>query len=142
MMVAMPFVGRAFDIFRTRHVFAFGLLVTAACLIAITFVETALGAVLYAILFGINNAFSMTMFGYIWPRYFGREHLGSIQGTGQMIGVVGASLGPLPVGLAFDLAGDATLTLQLLALYPIAAAIVAVLFLRTPPRMRGIGHLE
>jgi nitrate/nitrite transporter NarK len=84
----------------------------------------------------------MTLFGYIWPRYFGRLHLGSIQGMGQMIGVVGASLGPLPVGLAFDLLGSPTLTLRLLAVFPIAAAIIAVLFLRTAPAVTGYAHLE
>ncbi len=78
----------------------------------------------------------------LWPRYFGRLHIGSIQGTGQMIGVVGASLGPLPVGLAFDLAGSATLTIRLLALFPIAAAILALLFLRTSPAVTGYAHLE
>ncbi|MDJ0981762.1 MAG: MFS transporter [Kiloniellales bacterium] len=142
MVATMPLVGRLFDRLRTRVVFAMGLLITAAGLVGITFVTDWVSAVLYALVFGLNNAFSMTMFGYLWPRYFGRLHLGAIQGTGQMIGVVGASLGPLPVGLAFDFAGSAELTLRLLALYPVAAAIVALLFLRTPREVTGSEHLE
>ena len=142
MVVTMPVVGRLFDRFRTRYVFALGLLVTAASLIGVTLARDTGSTVVYALLFGLNNAFSMTMFGYLWPRYFGRLHIGSIQGTGQMIGVVGASLGPLPVGLAFDLAGSATLTIRLLALYPVAAAVVALLFLRTAPAVTGHEHLE
>jgi MFS family permease len=142
MAAAMPLVGRLFDRCRTRFVFALGLLITAASLVGVTFATGPAGAVLYALVFGLNNAFSMTMFGYIWPRYFGRRHLGSIQGTGQMIGVVGASLGPLPVGLAFDLAGSAVLTLRLLALYPLAAALIALVFLRTARAVTGHGHLE
>ena len=59
-----------------------------------------------------------------------------------MIGVVGASLGPLPVGLAFDLFGSPTLTLRLLALLPIAAAIIVLLFLRTSPKITEYAHLE
>jgi len=94
------------------------------------------------VLFGVTNAFSMTVFGYIWPRYFGRKHLGSIQGTGQLIGVVGASLGPLPVGLAFDLLGDPTWTIRLLAVYPLCAALMAVLLLRTHPGVDESAHLE
>ena len=74
----------------------------------------------------------MTMLGYIWPRYFGRLHLGSIQGTGQMIGVVGASLGPLPVGLALDFIGDATWTLRLLAVFPFCLSLIALAALKTP----------
>ena len=84
----------------------------------------------------------MTMFGYLWPRYFGRNHLGSIQGTGQMIGVVGASLGPLPVGWAFDAIGDATWTLRLLAVIPVGIAVVAVLFLKTHQTITEAEHLE
>jgi len=141
MMVAMPFVGRAFDRFRTRRVFATGLLVTSAALISVTFVQSLASAVIYAMLFGLNNAFSMTMFGYLMPRYFGRRHLGSLQGTGQMVAVVGASLGPLPVGFAFDYLGGATLTLRLLAGIPFACA-VAAMFLRTPAGVPHARHLE
>jgi MFS family permease len=142
MVAAMPLVGRLFDRVRTRYVFVCGLVITAASLIGVTLVTDAATSIAYAVLFGLNNAFSMTMFGYIWPRYFGRRHIGSIQGTGQMIGVVGASLGPLPVGLAFDLLGSPILTLRLLALFPIAAAVVALLFLRTASAVTGYEHLE
>ena len=83
----------------------------------------------------------MTMFGYLMPRFFGRKHLGSLQGTGQMVAVVGASLGPLPVGFAFDYLGGATLTLRLLALIPFVCAIAAM-FLRTPPGVPHAPHLE
>lgn len=142
MVAAMPLVGRMFDKIRTRFVFAAGLFVQACSLVLVTLATDHVSAVVYALVFGLNNAFSMTMFGYLWPRYFGRRHLGSIQGTGQMIGVVGASLGPLPVGLSLDLFGSATLTLQLLALYPLTAGVIAILFLRTPAGVEGSEHLE
>jgi MFS family permease len=142
MVVAMPLVGRLFDTLRTRYVFAIGLCITAISLTLITFATTAPSAILYSVVFGINNAFSMTMFGYLWARYFGRKQLGSIQGTGQMIGVVGASLGPLPVGWAFDAIGDATWTLRLLAVIPVGIAVVAVLFLKTHQTITEAEHLE
>ena len=142
MVATMPVAGRLLDRWRTRYVFGLGLFVTATSLVAVTLVQEIVTALVYAAIFGVNNAFSMTMFGYIWPRYFGRRHLGSIQGTGQMIGVVGASLGPLPVGLAFDLIGDPTWTIRLLALFPICAGVLAVTFLRTHPSIRDYAHLE
>lgn len=141
MVATIPLVGQAFDHFRTRFVFATGLLVTAASLVAVTFVDDLVTAVLYGMLFGLNNAFSMTTFGYVWPRYFGRRHLGSIQGTGQMIGVVGASVGPLPVGLAFDLLGSATGTLHLLTMIPLGCA-AAAMALRTPAKVPVTSQLE
>ena len=62
--------------------------------------------------------------------------------SAQMVGVFGASLGPLPVGLAFDLIGSPTGTLRLLALIPLACAVLA-LFLRTPAAaLEGHEHLE
>ena len=142
MVAAMPLVGRLFDTLRTRFVFALALTITSASLVLITFAQDTATGLLYAVVFGLNNAFSMTMFGYIWPRYFGRKHLGAIQGTGQMIGVFGASLGPLPVGWAFDTFGDATWTLRLLAVIPLVIALLALVMLRTPQGVTEHQHLE
>lgn len=140
--VAMPLVGRLFDRVRTRYVFAAGLTVQAAALIGVTLVGDLASAIAYAALFGLNNAFSLTMFGYLMPRYFGRRHVGSLQGTGQMVAVVGASLGPLPVGFAFDYLGSPTLVLRLLALFPFACAVAAALYLHTPAGVTHPKHLE
>ena len=142
MVGMMPLVGRACDRFRTRYVFAAGLLVQATSLVMVTFVHDVASLFVYGIVFGLNNAFSMTMFGYIWPRYFGRKHLGRIQGTGQMVGVFAASLGPLPVSFAIDAWGDPTGMLWALAVIPLAAAVLAVLLLRTHPSVAGAEHLE
>jgi MFS family permease len=142
LVLAMPLVGRLFDRLRTRIVFATGLALMGAALVGVTLVSNLASAIAYAVLFGVNNAFSLTMFGYLMPRYFGRKHLGALQGTGQMIAVIGASLGPLPVGLAFDYLGGPTLTLRLLAVYPIACAAAAALFLRTPAGVTHPKHLE
>lgn len=142
MAIAMPMVGRMFDTIRTRYVFATGLLITTTSLIGLTFAHDVISTVVYAVIFGLNNAFSMTMFGYIWPRYFGRKHLGSIQGTGQLVGVVGASLGPFPVGWAYVQFGSASSTLHALAILPALAAIIAVVFLRSPSAATENAHLE
>lgn len=142
MVFFMPAVGWCCDRFRTRYMLAAGLCVQSLALVAITFVNSLPLLVLYAIIFGLNNAFTMTLFGYLWPRYFGRKHLGRIQGTGQMVGVIGASVGPIPVSLAFDMTGDPTATLLVTAIYPIVVAVVAVIFLATHPSVEGTEHLE
>ena len=129
--VTMPLVGWMLDRVATRAMFIGGLLVMVATLWSVTFVTELAGAVGYAILFGLNNAITMTYFSFMWPRYFGLRHLGAIQGTGTMIAVVGASLGPLPLGIAVDLLGDYDSVLRLLALFPAACALL-VLFLRAP----------
>ena len=142
MVVFMPLVGKFFDNFPTKYVLATGLLVNSISLISITYSNNEAYSLFYAISFGINNAFSMTMFGYIWPRYFGRKHLGSIQGTGQMIGVIGASLGPLPVGFAIDYLGSSLVTIRCLSVYPIIMAIIIIMFLKSPSSLSINSKLE
>jgi MFS family permease len=131
MVIMMPVFGRMLDRFPTQYMFAGGLMIMCGSLLAITQVVSLPTAIAYAMVFGANNAVTMTFFSYMWPRYFGRQHLGSIQGTGQMIGVVGASLGPLPFGFYFDYFGNYNPMLFALALFPAACAVMA-LFLRVP----------
>jgi len=142
MVVFMPLVGKFFDNFPTKYVLATGLLINSISLISITYSNNDAYSLFYAISFGINNAFSMTMFGYIWPRYFGRKHLGSIQGTGQRIGVIGASLGPLPVGFAIDYLGSSLVTIRCLSVYPIIMAIIIIMFLKSPSSLSINSKLE
>ena len=132
MVLFMPIIGKLFDNFPTNYVLAIGLIINFISLMSITFATNEYYAFLYAVFFGINNAISMTMFGYIWPRYFGRKHLGSIQGTGQMIGVIGASLGPLPVGFAIDYIGDSLVTIRYLSIYPLIITFLTIFFLKHP----------
>jgi len=138
MVLTMPVVGRLLDTIHTRYTFALALCVQATALVSATLVTDVVSASLYAAVFGLNNACSMTLFGYIFPRYFGRKHMGSIQGTGQTILVIGASVGPPVIGYAAELMGSAyELPLRLAALYPLAWAVVVALFLRTPA---GLGE--
>lgn len=132
-VVTQPFVGRMLDYFPTPRVFSVGLLTLFGSLVSMAFVNDLLTAAIYAIIFGVNNAFNITLFGYMWPRYFGRRYIGSIQGIGQMIGVVGASIGPLPLGIAFDLFGEYQSMLLCLAIMPVFA-IILIQFLKEPKK--------
>lgn len=134
--IAMPLVGRMLDRFPTKWMFVAGQLVIAGSLVLVTFVSGLWGAIGYAMIFGLSNGVGMTYMSFMWPRYFGRKHLGQIQGAGQMIAIVGASLGPLPLAIAVDVWGDYDATLRLLALIPVICA-VSGLFLRTPTKILG-----
>jgi cyanate permease len=132
MVCAMPVFGRLLDRLPTKPMFAGAMLTMSAAMLALVLVDDAATAVLYGIVFGINNAAVHTHIAYVWPRFFGRRHLGSIQGTAQTIGVVGASIGPLPLGAAFDLYGTYTGALLTLAGLPVLCSI-AILLMRAPP---------
>jgi MFS family permease len=131
MACAMPVVGWILDHSNPKYPFSASLVLLAISLSAITFVNDVPSAIAYAIIFGINTGANMTFFGYLWAEYFGRRHLGAIQGAGQTIGVIGASIGALPLGIAFDLYGSYDGVLRLLAVLPLCAAVLT-LFLKRP----------
>jgi MFS family permease len=133
MVLAMPVFGRLLDRLPTKPMFAGALLTMTAAMLALVLVRNVPTAIAYAIVFGINNAAMHTHISYLWPHYFGRRFLGSIQGSAQTIAVVGASLGPIPLGAAYDLFGSYQGALLLLSLLPVLCAI-AVLFMQ-PPRL-------
>ena len=130
MAVTMPAIGKTLDRTNPKFTFAFTLLLLAICLYGITLVTDAKTAIIYALAFGVLTGANMTLFGFMWAHYFGRKHLGSIQGIGQASGVIGASLGPLPLGIAFDMYGSYTGALHLLAILPVACAILALFLVR------------
>jgi MFS family permease len=131
MVVAMPLFGRLLDRLPTRLMFACAMLTMTATMLALVMVQGVPSAIAYSIVFGINNAAIHTHISYLWPHYFGRRHLGSIQGTAQTIAVIGASLGPIPLGVAFDLFGSYKGALLLLSILPVVCA-VAILLMRPP----------
>jgi MFS family permease len=130
--VFMPIVGRMLDLLPTKWMYFAGLWVMSASLFSVTLVEGLTSAIVFALIFGLNNAVTMTFVGYLWPRYFGRKYLGSIQGTGQMIMIIGASLGPLPLGFALDTWQSYDGMLTGLALIPVSVAIIVALFMPHP----------
>ena len=133
MVAFMPVFGRLLDRLRTQTVFAGGLLLMSCSLAALAAVSGTRSAVFFGMVFGIANAGSHNLLAYIWPRFFGRRHLGSIQGASQMVSVLGASVGPIPFGLSWDLYGSYTGALFAFALLPLLCA-AAVWFIREPDR--------
>ena len=135
MIIFIPLAGKFLDQYETHNVIGISLLVTTASLISISFASNITFAIIYSIIFGINNAFNLALFGYIWPRYFGRLHVGSIQGTGQMVLVVGASIGAMPFALAMDFGYDLLFTIRASALYPLLSAFLCFFFLRESQKL-------
>ncbi|HEX6144132.1 MAG TPA: MFS transporter [Geminicoccaceae bacterium] len=130
-VIAVPVFGRLLDRFRARPIFATGMLSMSLTLIALVFVQGFWSAFVYSVIFGVANAVIHSHMAFLWPRYFGRKHLGQIQGTATTIAVVGASVGPIPFGAAYDLFGSYTGALLLFALQPVFCAAL-ILFMKPP----------
>ena len=75
-------------------------------------------------------------------RFFGRAHLGSIQGVLQTTNVASTGLGPLIIGLAHDASGSYSPILIGLASTMCVLGALGTLFLKTPrrPKLRGDGQ--
>ncbi|MEE3094623.1 MAG: MFS transporter [Pseudomonadota bacterium] len=134
MIVMMPVVGRMLDQAPTERMVAAGLIVLTASLLLASVISGLWTAVLFAVVFGLSNAVSMNYVSFMWPRYFGRTHLGRIQGVGQTITVIGASLGPLPLAISKDYFGSYDPMLVGVGAMPLFFAVIAFLFLRDPVR--------
>src|SRR5690606_3378384 len=69
----------------------------------------------------------------LWPRYFGRRHLGKIRGFLMTLAVGSSSLGPLLAGVTRDALGNFDFALVVFALAPLVMAAMA-LAVAPPPR--------
>ena len=141
-VVSAPVLGRIMDRTPSRLMYAVALLAMAGALMTLHLVDDVATAIAYAVVFGLANASMHVNVGYLWADYFGRRHLGSIQGTGQTCLIVGASLGPLPFSLSLDLTDDYSAALTGSAILSVLLALVAALFLRYPPQPASEPGLE
>ena len=97
-------------------------------------------AILYGVALGMAMGLYRTISAMAWAHYFGRQYLGSISGIASTILIVGASLGPIPLGFARDALGSYDQALLALTLLPLSLAAPASSSSRrrkeTPPRLR------
>ena len=56
-------------------------------------------------LYGFGFGGTIPLGEFTWARYFGRRHIGAIRGIGNPVTILFTGLGPIMVGLWFDLSG-------------------------------------
>lgn len=89
-------------------------------------------AMVFGLVWGISMGIERIVMAVVWPNYFGRKHIGSISGISMAMVVTGSALGPLPLGIAFDLFGGYTEILWALMIFPIFGIVAALL--ADPPK--------
>lgn len=129
-MVTMG-VGWFVDRYPVKYTLAGGQVALALAMVCLMLAEGPALSYAYAALRGASSAMWMISADVAWPLYYGRKHLGSIRGVGFALGVVGAALGPLPFGFAYDAFGDYGVAIAALLVLPVAAT-VAMLLVRAP----------
>lgn len=109
---------------------SFGLSILMPCILMVA--DNYPSVILFAVLWGATQGMINIPMGVLWPSYFGRKHLGSIQGVTTTAMVIGSALGPIPFGWAYDTFGDYNVMLIISALIWGIGALLA--FLAVQPR--------
>jgi MFS family permease len=110
---------------------AISLFVLSGGLVALPHVSTQMHVMIWAIAMGLGGGLVMVLFFSVWPRLFGRRHLGRIQGAAQALTVLASALGPLLLAWCVEWTGSYTAMFRMLA-GVIAAVACAALIARAP----------
>jgi len=115
------------------------LILPMACLtlamVVVSFLDDGWITIVYAILLGSAGGMAFAAEGVLMPRYFGVRAIASIRGLVFTVNVAGAAIGPVVLGLAYDIAGGYAIATRVLLLLP--AVVVAGALLVRPPIFPG-----
>jgi MFS family permease len=64
---------------------------------------------------GLGGGLVMVLFFSVWPRVFGRRHLGQIQGAAQAMTVLASAIGPLLLAWCVEWTGSYAAMFAILA---------------------------
>ncbi|MGQ4809544.1 L-lactate transporter [Candidatus Entotheonellaceae bacterium PAL068K] len=118
-----------------RYVLALAGLSVALGAASTAFASTLAGGVLAAGIFGWGIGGLHLLLRFAWAEYYGRRHLGTIQGITLPIQIGGQALGPIIAGLVFDATGayySAFVAFASVAIFGSVMVLTAV-----PPRRSG-----
>jgi MFS family permease len=109
------------------NLLAISLFVLAAGLAALPHVTTIAQVMVWATAMGLGGGLVMVLFFSVWPRVYGRAHLGRIQGAAQAMTVLASAIGPLLLASCVEWTGSYAGMFNLLAAIIALAAVSALL---------------
>ena len=109
------------------HLLAVSLFVLAAGLAALPHVTTIGQVLAWAAAMGLGGGLVMVLFFSVWPRVYGRAHLGRIQGAAQAMTVLASAVGPLLLAWCVEWTGSYAGMFNVLAAVIGAAAVSALI---------------
>ena len=122
------------DALPNRYILSGTSIILGAAILLVMNLSGNLQALGYGVVLGAGMGTHLTVGVVIWANYYGRTHLGSIRGMASMCSVAFSALGPLPVGLLYDLTDTYTLPLLLMLAASLAGAVAATV--ARPPRRK------
>jgi MFS family permease len=119
---------------------AVSLFVLAAGLAALPMVVTIGQVMAWATAMGLGGGLVMVLFFSVWPRAYGRKHLGFIQGAAQAMTVLASAVGPLLLAWCVEWTGSYAGMFYLLAGLIGLTAVVSIVT-RMPKSIDGLAIL-
>jgi MFS family permease len=117
---------------------AASLSVLAAGLVALPHVTTTGHVMLWATAMGLGGGLVMVLFFSVWPRVYGRAHLGRIQGIAQAMTVLASAAGPLLLAWCVEMTGSYAAMFDILAAVIGGTALAALI----TPLPRDVGGIS
>jgi MFS family permease len=99
---------------------AIALIVLAAGVAAMPILASLTAVMMWAAAMGLGGGIVMVLFFSVWPKAFGRLHLGQIQGVAQALTVLASAVGPLLLAWCVEATGSYA------AMFRILSAIIAL----------------
>jgi MFS family permease len=105
---------------------AVSLIILAAGLAVLPHLATTAQVMLWATAMGGGGGIVMVLFFSVWPRVYGRRHLGRIQGAAQALTVLASAVGPLLLAWWIEWTGSYAAMFQILAVVVAMTAATAL----------------
>jgi MFS family permease len=106
-----------------ERLLAIALAILTLGLAVLPHVTTLAHVIVWALAMGIGGGFVMVLFFSVWPRVYGRRHLGRIQGLAQAMTVLASAVGPVLLAWCVEWTGSYA------AMFTILAAVIAAVAL-------------
>ena len=113
------------DRFSVRYLMAIDFLLNALAFMLLLAVDTPLLAIAWGVFYGLAQGASVTLQRLAFADYYGRRHLGSIEGVARAFTNITQAAGPLAAALAFDLTDSYRAIFTVFVVSNIAAAVLA-----------------
>lgn len=91
--------------------------------LGLLYVGTTVGMAMYILGNGVCGGAFMALGGIVWPRFFGRKHLGAISGVAMSSLVLASAAGPVLFALAFRVSGSYAPALWASLVIPLVMAV-------------------
>ncbi len=130
--VSQLITGYLADRIGLNYLLSVGMLMLAASVWILKIADTLALALTFAVAMGLAQGIVTSINSPFWVRYFGRKHLGKIQGSVTTTLVGASSLGASLLGVGFDLFGSYDQVLLMLFFLPLPLVILALLATKPP----------